>query len=84
MKKVAFIISNIEDYGKFIAFCIEKDICIFRTYWDEREKENRCYSINWEEKRCHYGSRSYYQIHGYKIVSPIFRLNENGRYWRCC
>lgn len=32
MKKVAFIISNIEEYGKLIAFCIENDICVFRTY----------------------------------------------------
>lgn len=50
MKKVAFIISNIEEYGKLIAFCIRNDICVFRTYWDEREKGDRCYSIDWKEK----------------------------------
>lgn len=51
MKKVAFIISNIEEYGKLIAFCIENDICVFRTYWNEREKGDRCYSIDWKEKK---------------------------------
>ena len=38
MNKVAYLIANIEDYGKLMAFCIKHDICVFRTYWDERKK----------------------------------------------
>lgn len=35
MNKKAYLITNIEEYGKFISFCINKDICVFRTYWNE-------------------------------------------------
>lgn len=80
MKKVAFIISNIEEYGKLIAFCINNDVCVFRTYWDEREKGERCYSINWKEKRCYYGPKLYYEMYDYEIVSPVFQLEIDGTY----
>lgn len=83
MKKVAFIISNIEEYGKLIAFCIENDICVFRTYWNEREKGDRCYSIDWKEKKCLYSPRLYYENNDYEILSPIFKPNEYGDYRWC-
>lgn len=35
MNKKAYLINSIEEYGKFISFCINKDICVFRTYWNE-------------------------------------------------
>lgn len=84
MKKKAFLISNIEEYGKFISFCINNDISVFRTYWDEREKEKRCYYIDWEEKRCQYSSQFYYENRDYDIVSPTFKLTEYGNYRMCC
>lgn len=80
MKKVAFKISNIEEYGKLIAFCIEKDICVFRTYWNEREKGKRYYYIDWEEKRCKYSSLFYYENRDYEIVNPVFQPDEYGNY----
>lgn len=83
MKKVAFIISNIEEYGKMISFCIRNDICVFRTYWDEREKGERCYSIDFKEKKCLYSFRLYYENNGYEIVSPIFQLDNYGNYGWC-
>ena len=83
MKKVAFIISNIEEYGKLISFCIRNDVCVFRTYWDEREKGKRCYSIDWKEKRCLYSSLSYFKDNDYEIVSPIFQLDNYGNYGWC-
>jgi hypothetical protein len=83
MKKVAFIISNIEEYGKLISFCIRNDICVFRTYWDEREKGKRCYSIDWKEKRCLYSSQFYFEDNDYEIVSPIFQLDNYGNYGWC-
>ena len=49
--KIAYRISSIEDYGKFMAFCIDKDINVWRTYWNEQEKGDRCYNIDWREKR---------------------------------
>ena len=27
--ETVYLITDIEEYGKFIAFCIDKDICIF-------------------------------------------------------
>ena len=38
MNKKAYLLISIEEYGKFIAYCIENDISVFRTYWNEREK----------------------------------------------
>lgn len=80
MEKKAFLITNIEEYGKLISFCINNDICVFRTYWNEQEKGDRCYNIDWKEKRCYYSSRRYYENNGYEIVSPTFQLNEYGEY----
>lgn len=79
MEKV-YLISNIEEYGKFISFCIENDICVFRTYWDEREKGKRCYSISWPDKRCYYSDRSYYENVGFSVLTPHFVLDEFGNY----
>ena len=78
MNKKAYLITNIEEYGKFISFCIWKDIVVWQTYWDEREKGDRCYNIDWKEKRCHYASRLYYENNGYEIAVPIFTLNAYG------
>lgn len=80
MEKTAYLISNIEEYGKLISFCIENDISVFRTYWDEREKGDRCYRIDWQEKRCYYSSQRYWKDNGYDIVTPAFHLNEYGKY----
>lgn len=80
MNKKAFLITSVEEYGKLIAFCISKDICTYRTYWDEREKGSRCYNIDWKEKRCYYSELRYYEDNGYEIVKPIFRLNAYGKY----
>lgn len=80
MEKKAYLITSVGEYGKFISFCIENDISVWRTYWDEREKGDRCYNIDWKEKRCYYSSRRYYENNGYEIVSPTFQLNEYGKY----
>ena len=77
MKK-AFIINNLEEYGKLVAFCIDNDISVWRTYWDEREKDT-CYSINWKEKRCYYSNKKWWINNGYTICTPIFYINEYGR-----
>lgn len=80
MNKRAFLIESVEEYGKLIALCITKDICVYRTYWDEREKGSRCYNIDWKERRCYYSKLSYYENNGYEIVKPIFRPNAYGEY----
>lgn len=80
MEKRAYIIENIEEYGKLISYCIEHDINVFRTYWDEREKNNRCYAIDWKERRCYYSSKKYYEENGYEIIVPEFKLTQYGKY----
>lgn len=79
MKK-AYLISSIEEYGKFISFCINKDVSVFRTYWDEREIGNRCYCIDWSEKRCYYARYSYYVENDIPVVLPEFVLDQFGNY----
>lgn len=78
--KEAYLIQNIEEYGKLMAYCIENDISVFRTYWDEREKGVRCYQTDFREKRCYQSSIDYYQCEGYKITVPVFEVDKYGRY----
>ena len=78
--KIAYLIPNIEEYGKFIAFLINNDINVYRLYWDEREKGDRCFAIDLKEKRCYYSSRKYYTDNGYEIVKPNFVCNQYGDY----
>lgn len=74
----AYLITDIEEYGKFISFCINNDVCVFRTYWDEKEKGDRCYRIDWREKHCFYSSRRYFEINGFSVVTPVFVLDKYG------
>lgn len=82
--KKAYLIKNITEYGKLVSYCIEKDISVWRTYWDERESEDRCYHIDWEEHRCYYSSRYYFETSCYELVIPIFQLNQYGNYIIAC
>ena len=79
--KIAYRISSIEDYGKFIAFCIDKDINVWRTYWNEREKGDRCYNYDWREKMCYYSSERYYLDNDYTVIDPTFSINAFGDYY---
>lgn len=78
--KTAYLISNIEEYGKLLSFLINNDVNVYRLYWDEREKGDRCYRIDWQKKRCCYSSRRYYENEGYEIVTPTFLLDKYGKY----
>lgn len=79
-RKTALIISSIEDYGKLISYCIENDICVFRSYWDEREKDDRLYFINRSENRLNYSDKRYFIEKGYEIHKPVFVLDNYGKY----
>ena len=79
MYNIAYRITTIKEYGLLMAYCIERDISVFRTYWDEREKDDRCYYVSFKDKRCYYSSSSYYIKSGYKIVEPGFWADECGR-----
>lgn len=80
MKKRAYLIASIDEYGKLISFCIDNDISVWRTYWDEREKNDRCFHIDWVDKKCYYSSKGYYEYEGYEIITPIFYVDKYGRY----
>ena len=79
MENEAFIIDNITDFGNLMAFCIDQDITVWRTYFNEREKNNRCYSIDWKEKRCYYARKEYWLDKGYKVYKPTFYVDEWGK-----
>ena len=76
----AYLILNIEEYGKLIAFCIQHDISVWRTYWDEREKGDRCYVIDWGNGRCFYSKKEYWIKNEYEIIIPNFILDKYGNY----
>lgn len=76
----AYLINNVEEYGKFLSILINKDITVWRLYWDERERGKRCFHIVWSENRCYYSNVNYYLREGYEIVRPIFTLNNYGNY----
>lgn len=80
MKPKVYLIKDITEYGKLIACCIEHDITVFRTYWDEREAGDRCYRIDWKLKHCFYCDRKYWEENGFDIVEPKFRFTEFGKY----
>ena len=77
-ERKVYLISNIEEYGKLMAYCIEHDIVVFRTYWNEKEKGNRCFEVNFKDKRCYYSSKEYYFNEGYNILIPVFDFNKFG------
>lgn len=76
--KRAFLISNIEEYGFLVAYCVEHDISVFRSYWDDREKGNRCYFIDFYHKKLFYFRYSTYDSGSYEIACPVFDFNEFG------
>ena len=81
MKK-AYLIKNIEEYGKLISYCINHDVTVWRTYWDEKEKGDRCYVIDCSNKRCFYSSKKYWEAEGYEIIVPNFVLDEYGNNYK--
>ena len=80
-EKVVYLIENVTEYGQFLAYLIDRDIHVWRIYWDARAND-RCYHIFEDclgKCHCHYGSRCYYEREGYEIRRPIFGVNEFGR-----
>lgn len=82
-KKISYLISNIEEYGKFLSFLINNDVNVYRLYWNERAKGDRCYHIDWKEKRCYYAPQKYYIDNNYEIIKPDFICNQYGDYEMC-
>lgn len=83
MKKVAYAISDISDYGKFILFCIANELCVYPLYFNENEKGDKCFVIDLENKKCFFSSRLHFEHNGYEIVKPIFKLDSYGQYRWC-
>ena len=75
MNKKVFLITSIELFGKFVSYCIDNDISVWRLYWDDREKGDRCFHINWKEQRCYYASKKFYEEEGFEVTTPLFVLN---------
>lgn len=75
-----YLIKTIKEYGKLIAYCIENDISVFRSYWDDREKGDRCYHVSFKDKRLYYSSKEYYETEGAEIIIPEFYCTNFGEY----
>ena len=73
-------ISSIEEYGKLLAYLINNDFNVFRLFWDERDKHQRCYSINYATKRVGYSNVNYYKRCGYTVYNAYFTLDQFGNY----
>ena len=76
---ICLLVDNIKDYGFLMAYCIDKDICVFRTYWNEKEKTSMCYKIDYTDKRCYKSDVDYYKENGDEIFKPIFSFDEYGK-----
>ena len=88
MREIVYLIKNIEEYGKLMAYCIEHDITVWRTYWNENNKGKICYHIDWKDRRCYYSNIDYYQGTNiykkvYDIVEPVFEFDEYGNVTIC-
>ena len=84
MKEIVYLIKNIEEYGKLMAFCIDNDINVWRTYWNERDKGTIGYHIDWKQKRCFYSKIDYWKGNNidnkaYEIIEPSFVFDEYGK-----
>lgn len=74
-----FLINNITEYGKLIAYCIQNDISVFRTYWDETAKGRICYHIDFKMRRCFYSNIDYFERSDmFNIIIPEFGINAFG------
>ncbi|MCH5315447.1 MAG: hypothetical protein J1E81_06005 [Eubacterium sp.] len=63
-----------------MAYCIENDISVWRTYWDERESSKRAYCIDWKTKRCEYTDTEYWKSRDIDVEIPNFYIDQYGRY----
>ena len=83
-KQTVYLLKNIEEYGKFMAFCIDNDISVYRTYWQEIFKGEIAYFIDWKSKRCFYVGVKLKKDgniidDNYNVVSPIFTFDKYGK-----
>ena len=77
---IVYLIDSIEEYGKLMAYCINHDITVWRCYWDEREKGDRCFDVDFQSKRIWYSCSKYYRDIGATIIKPKFIVNKYGVY----
>lgn len=71
-------------YALFLGWCIERDVNVWRSYWDEEEKDNRLYFIDWfaVDKRLLYSGYDFWKWrydkwNGYdeiQVVVPTVRI----------
>ena len=51
---------------------------MFGEHIGTKERAERCYHIDWNNKLCYYSNDNHYKREGYKIVEPIFDFDEYG------
>lgn len=78
MNDKVYLIKNVEEYGKLMAYCIEHDISVWRTYWNEKEAGSICYNPDFRDKRCYYAPAQFYKNGGYEAVTPKFGVDQWG------
>ena len=75
-----------QDYASFLGWCIKRDVNVWRSYWDEEEKDDRLYFIDWFafDKRLLYSDYDFWKW-GYdkwnnyneiQIVVPTVKIVE--------
>lgn len=70
----AYKFKNAEHFGLFLIYCVEKDITVWRTYWDNRKKD-RLYILNWQERRVYYTD---FDDEKYEVIVPKFHFDGFG------
>lgn len=85
MDIIYYEIDNISDYGKLVSYCIEHDVSVFRSYYDNRVL--RFYHIDLSDKRLYYVTdkshlKSLYPDDDQNVIvmKPDFKLDDYGHY----
>ena len=71
-------------YASFLGWCIKRDVNVWRSYWDEEEKDDRLYFIDWfaVDKRLLYSGYDFWKwrydkwnnYNEIKIVVPAVKI----------
>ena len=77
-ERIAYILKDITEYGKFVAYCIDHDISVYRLYWNEQNK-NRCYVIYPDMKLAGVANKDWCAL-AYSLKEPKFYLSKYGRW----
>lgn len=77
--KIAFHLEDIWDYGKLIAYAIDRNIDVNRAVWNENETDDYAYFICYNTRCLYRRDTSTLIKTGYYIDTPTFKHETDGK-----